>query len=404
MAISSYFKKQNKASTAVIFDIGSGHIGASLVLMSPKEVPQIVYSIRTPMVFQKHIDFDRFLGGMLKTLQEIGSNLQKNGIPILRTVGFKSKKIDSVMCVFSSPWYISQTRIIKFEKKKPFLVSEKFIQDIVTRSEKQFEKSSTLQKVRKKLKESVVIEEHIIQTVLNGYHTSNPYEKLAKTVEVSIFLSMISKEVKTKTQEVLEKIFHVHGISFHSFALASFSAIRDIFHSEEDFLLVDVGGEVTDISLIRKGILLETVSFPTGKNFLIRSIVLDLNVLPEEAHSLVRMSINNKENDELKKFNKALADAEKVWLKSMQHALSEVGDSQLLPRTIFLTADPDLGQWFKKILQKDDLKSRTFTNEPFTVIAVGEQELYKHCNILKGVAPDPFLTLETLFIEKLMHS
>ncbi len=148
--------------------------------------------------------------------------------------------------------------------------------------------------------------------MLNGYQTSKPYGKQTKSIEISIFLSMISKEVETKTRKVLEKIFHSHTIAFHSFALTSFSAIRDIFHSEEDFLLVDVGGEVTDVSLVRRGILLETVSFPTGKNFLLRSVVLDLNTIPEEAHTLIRMFLDNKESKESGKLQKVLVPISKI--------------------------------------------------------------------------------------------
>lgn len=403
MARSSFFKKKSKGINGIIFDIGSGHIGAALVTILPDEKPVIHFSTRSPMVFQKHIDFDRFLEGMLSTLKTVSDDLEKNGIPKLHGSVLKRKNIDAVLCVFSSPWYISQTRIIKYEKKKAFLVTKDFIEKMIERAEGQFEKSSQLQKVRKKLRDSEVIEEHVVHTKLNGYSTTEPYGKNAKTVELSLFLSMISKEVESKTKKIFEKIFHSPTILFHSFVLASFSSIRDIFHSEDNFILIDIGGEVTDVSLIRESVLLETVSFPTGKNFLMRSIALDLGISPEEAHSRIRMHLETEGAEVDGRLTKVLDDAEAVWLKSLQHAYVEVGDSQLLPNHVFLTADPDLGKWFKQIIIKDDFKQYTLTGEPFAVITVGEKELYKHSTLLNGVSPDPFLTLETLFLKKIIN-
>ena len=199
---------------------------------------------------------------------------------------------------------------------------------------------------------------------------------------------------------VLNKVFNSRDITFHSFALASFSVARDIYHTENNFLLIDIGGEITDISLVRGGVLLETISFPAGKNSLLRGIAKALNTIPEEAHSLVRVNVerkNNRKNDEIKR---AFDKAEIEWQSSLQKALGDLSGGLSLPKTIFLTADSDLGEWFKGSILSDSLSQQTFVPGEFSVILLNEKVLSQYYKVAKDVKHDLFWLLNHYFSTK----
>ena len=151
------------------------------------------------------------------------------------------------------------------------------------------------------------MEKNIIQTLLNGYNVNKPYGKETNRIDITLFMSMISDEIRRKVRDIIEKIFNTDNILYNSFALASFSVTRDVFSAEKDFLLMDISGEVSDIMLIRDDVIVKTSTFPLGSNFLIRKTAEALNIIPEEAHSLIRLFFEQKGlNTEHQDIRKAL--------------------------------------------------------------------------------------------------
>jgi len=66
--------------------------------------------------------------------------------------------------------------------------------------------------------------------------------------------------------------------------LSSFTVVRDMHIQKENFLLLDIGGEVTNISMVKKNILRESISFPLGCNFLPRGVASNLKCSLNEAN------------------------------------------------------------------------------------------------------------------------
>ena len=57
MGIGAFFKIQKpKERLAIVFDIGSASVGASLVLLVRDNSPRILYTVRKDMVVQKDMD------------------------------------------------------------------------------------------------------------------------------------------------------------------------------------------------------------------------------------------------------------------------------------------------------------------------------------------------------------
>ena len=149
------FKKKEKYT--VVFDINSASIGAAIIKHVLGEKPEIITTDRVNINFLMDVDFKAFSRCTIDSFKRILKNIIKK-FP---------KKIDLITCVFSSPWYISQTRIIKIKKDEEILVDKFFIDKIL-------EKEKIIFKDKWDRKEEAdFVEQEIMAVNLNGYHIRN---------------------------------------------------------------------------------------------------------------------------------------------------------------------------------------------------------------------------------------
>ena len=113
--MSPLFKKNNSQSEiAVVYDIGSASVGASLVELRPNKNPKILYSVRKTAAFLRRGDTERLLGAVGKSLNEVSLDIQKDGLKHLKFTKRGGQTIDSAYCFFSSPWYVSHTTTLHY--------------------------------------------------------------------------------------------------------------------------------------------------------------------------------------------------------------------------------------------------------------------------------------------------
>src|SRR5205823_599360 len=100
--------------------------------------PTILYTHREPLTFQTHVTSKRLLDAMLKLLGDVALHLQKEGLVHLHKTLLGTPTIKNVFCVFSSPWYISQTKVVRISEEKSFQVTQAYVDQIVRSEEKDF--------------------------------------------------------------------------------------------------------------------------------------------------------------------------------------------------------------------------------------------------------------------------
>ena len=233
--------KNKKEELVLVFDIGSSSVGGALFEAQKTGIPKIIYSIREPIILEKNVSFDRFFSLTLKSLEIVTNKISMKG--------FGAPK--KVFCILSSPWYASQTRIIDLKKNTPFIFSSKLADSLIEKEIKIFEEECLKKYVHTNSK-VMPIELKNMQIMLNGYVVSKPLNQKATELEMTIFISMSGEQILEKFKEAIGKHFYSQNIKFASFAVASFAVARDLFVNQDSFLLIDIGGEVTDISMIKK--------------------------------------------------------------------------------------------------------------------------------------------------------
>ena len=152
------------------------------------------------------------------------------------------------------------------------------------------------------------------------------------------------------------------------------------------------------------GALLETASFPQGKNFLIRTVASELNTIPEEAASLVRAYFDGHIGAEhYEKIKSALVKTSESWVHALDETLIQLSENVSLPETVYMIVDDDFSVWFKETIEKKDFSHLIFSDASFNVILLDSALLggfVKHGKSVSSV--DPFLALSALFFRKIV--
>lgn len=403
----SFSKKRNRPSPLIVFDIGSASVGAALALVPDgKQIPRIIYSTRVPIIAKNSRDHSRFLSAMLSALKSVATDIEQDGVRKLSDSGFSIKNMKNVFCVLSSSWHKSSIEVFKLKKEKSFVVSPEIISDILKDSDKQFLESLKKKPDTEEIIDPKFIEKNIIQILLNGYNTDQPNGKKVNNVDITLFMSLISGKIYKKIESILERVFNVDDISFHTFTLSSFSVVRDIFSTEKNFLLMDISGETTGIILVRNETMIKDIDLPLGKNFLIKKVADSLGTVYEEAHSLIRLFLEGKSiGAETVKIEKILAEAREEWLSSFRKILVDFSDGLSLPKTIFLTIDTDIGKWFVDTIKSDEFSTYTLAGQPFTIVELSSRILNEYCSVSQDSPRgcDTFLGIDVIFANKIAN-
>ncbi len=387
-----FFSKQKKETEilTLVFDIGSSSIGGSLFVKTTSGAPKIVYSLREKIRIDTTLDHSVFLVQAMKTLREVAGKICISGFG----------KPTEVYCVLSSPWFASQTRFIQLEKNVPFVFTEKLAEGLIEKEMKLFQEEHE-KKYGENMHKIRALELKTMSTMLNGYKTNSPINQKAKSLEMSIFISMSQEFLLHEIEEAIGRHFHVEKINFASFTMASFAVARDMFVNQENFLLVNIGGEVTDISMVKKEVLREAISFPIGENFIIRKIAEGMQTSLDEAASFVSIYREGHIADTLlQKIDPIMTQIRNEWLRNFQDSLRNLTNDISIPATIFITVNKDLTDFFASTIKTEQLNQYTLTESKFRLLFLSIEGLHGIATFSEDTIRDPFLIIESIYINQ----
>lgn len=393
MGIFSSNKKENKL--VAMFGIGSGSVGGSLVNFTKDQhgfwLPHIITQARTHIDLKEELDFDTFFKDMQKTLVTTAQKIydMKKGAP------------DEIYCTLNSPWYTSETRTIHLEKSTPFMITKKIVDEMI-----QKELKNVSDKYSKKYEgvytKPILLEGKVLHSSLNGYGVDDPIGKRATSIDLNIFISISPEACIKGIEESLKKVFHNTKISYGSFISSLFIAARDRYITVPSYLLIDINAEITDVAIVSNGVLSAMMSFPMGKNSVIRSLSSKLNKSEDESRSLFRMHATKMLTAEEKaRVDDVLQYIHTEWVKLFRDAIISLPRSISLPTSVFLVGDDDTTVWFKEVLESGDYSQDIVTDKKFRVITVEGPLLLDMCKVSDGTC-DQFLMVEAIAMARIL--
>ncbi len=378
---------------AVVFNIGSSSVCGALFWMRESGVPKIVFSVQEPIAPQGEMNVENFLILTAKALDAAALQIAKSG------KGAPKK----IFCVLSSPWYVSQNRVIRLEKSAPFVFNTKLADSLIEREIKLFEEEHMAAYLESGNKVRP-IELKNLKTMLNNYEVLDPFNQKAKELEMTMFVSMGGEDVLSKIESILERHFHQRVVKFSSFLMASFTVVRDMYVHQDDFLLVDIGGEVTDISMVKKNLLRESVSYPMGRNYIVRGLAQSLGISLDEAKSLFFLYKDGHAEENIKeKITPVINGLKTEWLKKFQSSLANLSHDISVPATIFITIDQEVADFFAEIIKTEQFNQYTLTESKFQVIFLNTERLHGAALFEDAAIRDNFLIIDAIYINRFLH-
>jgi len=339
-----------------VLEIASSSVSGILIRQNweSKKI-EILSQSRLPINFLFDVNFEAFWRSAKDALKKVVKNLAQN----------RPSKINAAFCVFLSPWFTPQIKIAEIKRTNPFEITKDLLNEFLQNEEKTFEikKDSNLKNMEREF-----IEREIIKTELNGYYTQSPVGKSASTLKTYIYMSLGAKEAEEGVKKEILDSFGEIPLTLRTFPLVSFYVMDRIFHKTEGMILVDIGGEMTDVSLIRKDCLRQVISFPRGKNFIIRKVCAGLNTFPHEAISFVKTYFSGHRSEkDSEKISKILEEARNEWFCFFETAVKNISEQAPLPQNLFLLGDEPLANHL--IASAEDKKFSQFTvlGRPFSI-------------------------------------
>lgn len=386
--------EKNGEELLAIFDIESGSVGAALVLVHPEHEPTVLYTTRKSFTYMDELDFERFEQAMRATLLDTALALQQEGIPRIAEIGAPTR-IKDVYCVFSSPWYMANTRLVRRERQRTDTLRQSDIEELVANCAAEFKESDAVADGENMDGGPAVIEKNAIAIKLNGYPVTAVAGKQARRVDVAVFVSLVGADVLKHVREVVAQVFHHNRPNLHSNGLVLFSTVRDLYPTLERFLIVDVGAEITEVMLVRDNAPLENASFPYGLHTAARDLAAGGSISLSEGLSQLRVGIEHG--------GPRMERVRERWRDQFAETLAELGTETAVPRTIVLSAPDRYLPWFRDIVTTERFAPLTFTDETFTVMPLSRTSVQAHIAVAGDAEPDTPLSLATLFFNKIRH-
>ncbi len=340
----SFFSSQKKREYAAIFDIESGSVGGSMVALEHGGKPEILFSSRNVFPVPAKLAYERYFSLLISSLEKIIADMQRKAL----------KRPKHIYISLPSVLHLSALRVLRKKEDTPILVTKKSLAGMVGEAPKTPEATGSDSYLPPETPTST-IERQVIGIKLNGYDVANPYEKRATEVELTLYESITEELIMKKIATSVGGLFHSEHITFFTSMLAVYSALREVLPEMDNYLVLDVTGEVTDVIVVARKGLASTFSIPFGAHALVRSIGVARGTNSDEGLLTLKLYTNAYSTDEHREsLAPALVEAEKKWGDYISRVLEFVRAECCAAHRVFIIADsasgPVFSTWMERLL------------------------------------------------------
>lgn len=273
----SLFFRKKKREKVLILDLAEFSWGAALVEYEAEKKPRILRALRSEWKGKPLASFSGL---------EAFSDFKPTRIVCYVAPVFGTRSLQKVSETFPAP------RTIK----------EGHLDALVARE---------LQKIQAA---SDVVDMKVVHVRLNGYSIDHPFGKHAENLEATLVFNSVPKTFRSGIQSALPPDFRKIPIEIHTASFLVFTFVRDILSKDARFLAVHLGQKATEVVRAEHGDPEEPKAFDFGVRDLLYLLARDLNTVPGEIESLLKLYYEKKLRPEIAgDVDRALLHAQKAW-------------------------------------------------------------------------------------------
>lgn len=275
-----FFLKTENRELILILDVQSSVVRGSLAIHDPSQIPHIIFSYNAVIPWKSRTDSNYLVKTTLRAVSETVEACRRF-IHISKGKADMPSHIGTMHFILSSPWIISHAKVISESYAKPMIVTHSHVMKLI-----EADKSSLGEVTGGSLG---VIEQKIFAISLNGYPTASWEDQQARHLEVSYAMSAVGSKMIERFKEACGKGNHSSKIRFHSSLLMQKIGLQAIMPDLDEFALLHIHGELTDLALINGSSCTFFGSFPFGVRTLVRKIAAAEKTDIQTADSLLTL-------------------------------------------------------------------------------------------------------------------
>lgn len=351
-----------------IIDVGSASVGVCIVRKG-KGKPVITQTIRVPIS-----------SGSEEAKVAIQTLAAQAVLKALESL--KGTSPEHVRIVLAAPWYNAKIRAITSKSEKPVRVTR----ETVARGVKAYYQEK---EGGQKTRANGLIESTVGQVYVNGYPTNLKQAVSGTSLKINHYESEADPPFIQALEGAVKKTFPHPKISFHSFAFTAFAVLRAL-RDEDNFVIADLGGEITDVAVVHHDGIRFIGTFPKGTFSIVRAIA-GSGSIPDTRSRLSLFAKGELSNEETKLTEETFLKAGESWNTEYRNILEGAVKEVAIPRTTFLFAEKDELPWTERLINA--------THGAFSSHAVLVTPDFFQGEITLGenASYDAFLSIESLF-------
>lgn len=320
-----------------VFDIAASTIGVALGVRRGDSTI-ILWSSRLSYGFgREHGEYEHYIKNMLATLLEAGMSMLHDGLRVAqRDPGFKVRDLE-VMGVFGPPWFFGDVRhgVCTFSSRRA--VTHGKLDELRGAMYSAVLEASEYESWQTVAGPGELLEQYDIALHLDGYHIVQKQQYEATDVQLTTYLAVASQHVVAKVGDIIRRVFPNHSVRMTTSTrlLSEYRLTQQ--HEESRELLVEIGGQVTSVTLLEQGRLEGVAAIPTGTHALFQSAAPQAKSIEEAKSACLLLLKDAKEGAVPKTLQKALA----AWQEQVHEAIQKACNGVTPPSAVLAVVAPE---------------------------------------------------------------
>jgi len=255
-------------------------------------------------------------------LLEAGMRLMSEGVreAQAKESSFKTTHM-RVVCVLGPPWFFGTVAHVVKDFERPTEASERLYTALVDDSKRAALDVEGAVSWRTVVGDAGILETTSQSLLLNGYPVTSFAGQSVSQASLSVYVALVGVGVQKHVAEILERVLPNHDIHI----MSSTSLLATLYRSTmgggsaNRGYVVEVGGHVTGIATMERGVLAQVSTIPFGTNDILTAAAPEA-VTAEEARGKLFIALKGKEQNTEQPLPDAVQRALTEWKEGVHKA------------------------------------------------------------------------------------